>query len=174
MRKVNKKRCAALLVLTAMAAGGGFIAGKAFGADDHIADATKMVKPYVEAEQSNTGLKIVLNDMERDMVERVVAAEARGESFEGQAAVAEVIYNRCVNRGLTVKEVIWQEKQFAYPYSGEISGETKEAVAAIFDYGLLNLDGAEYFHADRMIPYWAKDMQEVCHIGGHIFYKEAE
>lgn len=43
MRKVNKKRCVALVVLTAMAAGGGFIAGKAFGAD-----ATEMVKPYAE------------------------------------------------------------------------------------------------------------------------------
>lgn len=171
--KINKKRAGALLVLTAVTAAAGFTAGKAFGADD-TADVVKPVKPYVEAKQSNTGLRIVLDDMERDMVERVVAAEARGESFEGQAAVAEVIYNRCINRGLTVKEVIWQEKQFAYPYGGEISGETKEAVAAIFDYGLLNLDGAEYFHADRMIPYWAKDMQEVCHIGGHIFYKEAE
>lgn len=171
--KINKKRAGALLVLTAVTAAAGFTAGKAFGADD-TADVAKAVKPYVEAKQSNTGLRIVLDDMERDMVERVVAAEARGESFEGQAAVAEVIYNRCINRGLTVKEVIWQEKQFAYPYGGEISGETKEAVAAIFDYGLLNLDGAEYFHADRMIPYWAKDMQEVCHIGGHIFYKEAE
>lgn len=48
MRKVNKKRCAALLVLTAMAAGGGFIAGKAMASDDHIADATKMVEPYAE------------------------------------------------------------------------------------------------------------------------------
>lgn len=170
MRRVNKKRCVALAVLTAMAAGGGFIVGKAFGADGYIADATEMVKPYTDAEQSNVGV-IVLDDMERDIVERVVAAEARGESFEGQAAVAEVIYNRCVNRGLTVKEVIWQEKQFAYPYSGEISGETKEAVAAIFDYGLLNLDGAEYFHADYVLPSWAADMQEVCRIGGHVFYK---
>lgn len=48
MRKVNKKRCAALLVLTAMATGGGFIAGKAMASDEHIAEATKVVKPYAE------------------------------------------------------------------------------------------------------------------------------
>lgn len=174
MRKVNKKRCLAIGCIAIVAATAGFAAGKAMASDEHIADAAKMVKPYTDAEQSNAGVRIVLDDMERDMVERVVAAEARGESFEGQAAVAEVIYNRCMNRGQSVEQVIWADKQFAYPYGGEISGETKEAVAAIFDYGLLNLDGAEYFHADRMIPYWAKDMQEVCHIGGHIFYKEVE
>ena len=105
------------------------------------------------------------------MIERVVAAEARGESFEGQAAVAEVIYNRCINRGQSVEEVIWADKQFAYPYGGEISQDTKEAVAAVFDYELLNLDGAEYFHADYVLPSWTADMQEVCRIGGHIFYK---
>lgn len=46
--KINKKRAGALLVLTAVTAAAGFTAGKAFGADDHIPDATKMVKPYVE------------------------------------------------------------------------------------------------------------------------------
>ena len=91
---------------------------------------------------------MILTAAEREMVERVVAAEARGESFEGQAAVAEVIYNRCMNRGQSVEQVIWADKQFAYPYGGEISQDTKEAVAAVFDYELLNLDGAEYFHAD--------------------------
>ena len=48
MRKVNKKRCAALLVLTAMAATAGFAAGKAMASDEHIADAAKAVKPYTE------------------------------------------------------------------------------------------------------------------------------
>lgn len=46
--KINKKRAGALLVLTAVTAAAGFTAGKAFGADD-TADATKTVKPYVEA-----------------------------------------------------------------------------------------------------------------------------
>ena len=114
---------------------------------------------------------MILTAAEREMVERVVAAEARGESFEGQAAVAEVIYNRCMNRGQSVEQVIWADKQFAYPYGGEISQDTKEAVAAVFDYELLSLDGAEYFHADYVLPSWAEDMEEVCRIGNHIFYK---
>lgn len=168
MMRVNKKRCAAVLTLTAMAAGGGLAAGMALANDKPAAVKAVSERPYaVELAMQ----KIILSDAEREMVERVVAAEARGESFEGQAAVAEVIYNRCINRCLSVEEVIWADKQFAYPYGGEISQDTKEAVAAVFDYELLNLDGAEYFHADYVTPSWAADMQEVCRIGGHIFYK---
>lgn len=169
MMRLNKKRCAAVLALTAMAAGGGLAAGMAL-ANDKPAAVVKVVseRPYaVELAMQ----KIILSDAEREMVERVVAAEARGESFEGQAAVAEVIYNRCMNRGQSVEQVIWADKQFAYPYGGEISQDTKEAVAAVFDYELLSLDGAEYFHADYVLPSWAEDMEEVCRIGNHIFYK---
>lgn len=161
-----------MLTLTAMAAGGGLAAGMALASDkpsyQHV-DNNKMFS--VAADHDAEAGKMILTAAEREMIERVVAAEARGESFEGQAAVAEVIYNRCTNRGQSVEQVIWADKQFAYPYGGEISQDTKEAVAAVFDYELLNLGGAEYFHADYVTPSWAEDMQEVCRIGGHIFYK---
>lgn len=172
---LNKKRCAAVAVVAAVAAAGGVMAGIALASDkpsyQHV-DNSKMFS--VAADQDAEAGKMVLTAAEREMIERVVAAEARGESFEGQAAVAEVIYNRCINRGQSVEEVIWADKQFAYPYGGEISQDTKEAVAAVFDYELLSLDGAEYFHADYVTPSWADDFEEVCRIGNHIFYKGAE
>ena len=169
--RLNKKRCAAVAVVAAVAAGGGLAAGMALASDKPAAVKVVSERPYVV---ELTMQKITLSDAEREMIERVVAAEARGESFEGQAAVAEVIYNRCINRGQSVEQVIWADKQFAYPYGGEISQDTKEAVAAVFDYELLSLDGAEYFHADYVTPSWAEDFEEVCRIGGHIFYKGAE
>ena len=171
MMRLNKKRCAAVLTLTAMAATGGLMAGIALASDKPANVRLTSERPYaVELAMQ----KIILSDAEREMIERVVAAEARGESFEGQAAVAEVTYNRCINRGQSVEEVIWADKQFAHPYGGEIGQDTKEAVAAVFDYEILSLGGAEYFHADYVTPSWAQDMQEVCRIGGHIFYKGAE
>lgn len=173
--KLNKKRCAAVAVVAAVAATGGLAAGIALASDkpsyQHV-DNNKMF--FAAADQDAEAGKMILTAAEREMIERVVAAEARGESFEGQAAVAEVIYNRCINRGQSVEEVIWADKQFAYPYGGEISQDTKEAVAAVFDYELLSLDGAEYFHADYVTPSWAENFEEVCNIGNHIFYKEAE
>lgn len=169
--RINKKRLIAVASLAAVTATGGLMAGMALASDKPASVKLISDKPYaVELAMQ----KIILSDAEREMIERVVAAEARGESFEGQAAVAEVIYNRCINRGQSVEQVIWADKQFAYPYGGAISQDTKEAVAAVFDYELLSLDGAEYFHADYVTPSWAQDMQEVCRIGGHIFYKGAE
>lgn len=170
--KINKKRLLAVAGLAAVTAAGGLVAGIALASDkpscQHV-DNNKMFS-VAAVHDAEVG-KMILTVAEREMVERVVAAEARGESFEGQAAVAEVIYNRCINRCLSVEEVIWADKQFAYPYGGEISQDTKEAVAAVFDYELLSLDGAEYFHADYVLPSWAEDMEKVCQIGGHIFYK---
>lgn len=166
--RINKKRLIAVASLAAVTATGGLMAGIALASDKPANVRLTSERPYaVELAMQ----KIILSDAEREMIERVVAAEARGESFEGQAAVAEVIYNRCINRCLSVEEVIWADKQFAYPYGGEISQDTREAVAAVFDYELLNLGGAEYFHADYVTPSWADDFEEVCHIGGHIFYK---
>lgn len=176
--KINKKRLLAVASLAAVTAAGGLMAGIALASDkpaeiyQHHVDNNKMF--FAAADHDAEVGKMILTAAEREMIERVVAAEARGESFEGQAAVAEVIYNRCINRGQSVEQVIWADKQFAYPYGGEISQDTKEAVAAVFDYELLNLDGAEYFHADYVTPSWAADMQEVCRIGGHIFYKGVE
>lgn len=170
--RINKKRLLAVAGLAAVTAAGGLVAGIALASDkpgyQHV-DNNKMFS--VAADQDAEVGKMILSSAEREMVERVVAAEARGESFEGQAAVAEVIYNRCMNRGQSVEQVIWADKQFAHPYGGEISQDTKEAVAAVFDYELLSLDGAEYFHADYVLPSWAEDMEKVCQIGGHIFYK---
>lgn len=170
--RINKKRLLAVAGLAAVTAAGGLVAGIALASDkpsyQHV-DNSKMFS--VAAVQDAEAGKMILTAAEREMIERVVAAEARGESFEGQAAVAEVIYNRCMNRGQSVEQVIWADKQFAHPYGGEISQDTKEAVAAVFDYEILSLDGAEYFHADYVLPSWAADMQEVCQIGGHIFYK---
>lgn len=173
--RINKKRLLAVASLAAVTAAGGLMAGIALASDkpaeiyQHHVDNNKMF--FVAADQDDEAGKMILTAAEREMIERVVAAEARGESFEGQAAVAEVIYNRCINRGQSVEQVIWADKQFAYPYGGEISQDTKEAVAAVFDYEILSLGGAEYFHADYVTPSWADDMQEVCRIGGHIFYK---
>jgi N-acetylmuramoyl-L-alanine amidase len=105
------------------------------------------------------------------LIERVVAAEARGETYIGQAAVAEVIFNRAYFWDMTVSEVATAKGQFAKPYQGEITESVKEAVSEIFDKQELSLDGATHFHADYVNPYWSKDKEFVTQIGVHRFYK---
>ena len=108
---------------------------------------------------------------ERELIERVVAAEARGESYAGQKAVAEVIYNRCTLWNKSATEILLAKSQFAKPYSGEIPESAKNAVADVFDNGHLMLDGATHFHADYVQPYWAEKKVFVVQIGVHKFYK---
>jgi len=71
-----------------------------------------------------------VSDADIDLLERVVAAEARGENVDCQEAIATVILNRWQdgNFGDTLTEVMTAEGQFAEPYDGEISIITHLAV----------------------------------------------
>lgn len=112
---------------------------------------------------------------ERDLVERVVAAEARGENFQGQMAVAQVIRDRCRLWGKSVEEVIFAPNQFAAPYEGEISGTTEASVGLVFEGGHDIFDvPVTHFYAHDLIeePEWAKEMFFIESIGGHSFYAE--
>lgn len=57
---------------------------------------------------------ISLTQAEKDLIAKIIWLEARGESFEGQQAIAEIIFNRMCsdNFGDTVNGVIFAEEQF--------------------------------------------------------------
>lgn len=113
----------------------------------------------------------VLTEDERDLVERIVAAEARGESIEGMAAVAQVIRDRSTAWDMTVTDVCYAPGQFAAPYSGEISPEIVQAVYAVFDGGVDVLEvPVTHFHADYVDPYWTSSKVNRGSIGRHTFY----
>lgn len=59
--------------------------------------------------------EITMSDEELGELAEIIYHEARGESFEGQQAVAEVVFNRVIadNFPGTVHEVIHQKKQFS-------------------------------------------------------------
>lgn len=71
-----------------------------------------------------------VSDFEIDLLERVVAAEARGESVDCQEAVATTILNRWQDGefGDSLTAVMTADGQFADPYEGEISIATHLAV----------------------------------------------
>lgn len=117
--------------------------------------------------------EVMLTSEERDLVERIVASEARGEPVEGMAAVAQVIRDRSQLWGMTVTEVCLAPGQFAAPYQGEISPEVVQAVWAVFDLGMSVLEiPTTHFHADYVSPYWTADKVSRGSIGSHRFYGE--
>src|ERR1700704_1221759 len=115
--------------------------------------------------------------------------EARGESGEGQAAVAQVVLNR-VSSGLypaMICGVVYQNRrhynacQFSFACAGKslridepdawrqavrIAGEVTNGKAYGSDIG-----DSTHFHANYVRPLWAKRLEKMDVIGHHIFYK---
>jgi spore germination cell wall hydrolase CwlJ-like protein len=115
--------------------------------------------------------EVMLTSEERDLVERIVASEARGEPIEGIMAVAQCIRDRSQLWGMTVTEVCLAPGQFASPYQGEISPEVVQAVWAVFDEGMSVLEiPTTHFHADYVSPYWTADKVSRGQVGAHRFY----
>ncbi|MDF1854814.1 cell wall hydrolase [Pseudooceanicola sp.] len=114
--------------------------------------------------------------------------EARGETVEGQFAVAEVILNR-VDSPLfpnSVCGVIHQGTgklyacQFTYTCDGhaEVINEPRAyqrvgKVAAVMLSGAPRAltDGATYYHAKQVSPSWARRFARTASIGVHYFYR---
>lgn len=110
-----------------------------------------------EADTSLTALSsghiLDLTDEERDLVERIVAGEARGESLECQMACAQAIRDRCLEWDKPVTEICTAKWQFCEPYHGEITERTKDAVKFTFDFGIDTLEyPVTHFYAFKLIP----------------------
>ena len=111
-------------------------------------------------------------DDERDVVERVVMAEAGGESFEGQMLVAQCILNAAEKRGVDPSEAV-----VLYSYTKSRPDPTqrvKDAVAAVFDRGETVVDEPIlYFYNPALVT---SDFHEsqifVIEEGGHRFFTE--
>lgn len=113
-----------------------------------------------------------LTPEERDLTERVVMAEAGGESYEGQMAVAQCILNACEKTGGQPSEVI-----LAYQYAKPADTATqsvRDAVAAVFDAGeTVTTEPIMFFYAPRWTDSkWHETQRFVMEIGGHRFFAE--
>ena len=121
---------------------------------------------------TTVGTYIPLTDAERDVVERVVMAEAGGESFEGQMLVAQCILNAAEKRGVDPSEAV-----VLYSYTKSRPDPTqrvKDAVAAVFDRGETVVDEPIlYFYNPALVT---SDFHEsqifVIEEGGHRFFAE--
>jgi spore germination cell wall hydrolase CwlJ-like protein len=111
--------------------------------------------------------------------------EARGESVEGQLAVARVIMNRAASGKYptswcgTVKQP-WQfsfvnPRTGEYPSINEASASWKKALGitrlAINNAVQTLPTDVLWYHADYVAPGWGKRLNKVEKIGTHIFYR---
>ena len=114
-----------------------------------------------------------------------VYKEARGEPIEGQIAVAQVIMNRAIKRGQSVKEVITADKQFSWyngrkeppihDYTAFMSAMKAVGMAMMQRLSGNTLHGANlYYNWKKATPYWSrlKRVKLIADIGNHRFMRE--
>lgn len=111
-----------------------------------------------------------------DYVLRVVAAECRGESLEGQMAVAQVIQERADARNMTPEEVVKEKNQFAAPVSMDLVNDTvREACERVFINGEKVTDKPiKYFYSTRggFVSAGHEKKTYVMTIGYHKFFMD--
>ena len=101
------------------------------------------------------GDRAFISDVEIEAIERIVMAEARGESCECQEAIATVILNRWQSGkfGNSIADVIYAKGQFAAPYTGEVSMSVnlavKNAIIYYNTYCMCIPDQIFYFRANK-------------------------
>jgi spore germination cell wall hydrolase CwlJ-like protein len=108
--------------------------------------------------------------------------ESRGESLEGQLAVAQVVMNRAASGQYPSSwcEVVKQKAQFSFVHRGtwppirNIDCWRKaEAIARIAMASAVKVipDDVLWYHANYVSPSWGSRLDEVEQIGAHIFYR---
>ena len=122
-------------------------------------------------------------DEESNCLATAVYFEARGESLEGQLAVAHVVMNRA-SSGRYPPDwcgVVKQPAQFSFVRHGEFpyvdtssaAWQKAEAIAELAADNIVPSVSSDvlWYHANYVAPAWRHSLQEVQHIGAHIFYR---
>lgn len=122
-------------------------------------------------------------DVETNCLATAVYFEARGESLEGQLAVARVVINRA-SSGRYPPDwcgVVKQPAQFSFVRHGGFPAANTnceawrkaEAVAEIAAANIVPSVGSDvlWYHADCVAPAWRRSLQQAQQIGAHIFYR---
>ncbi len=136
-----------------------------------------------------TGQAMAASEKELWCLATAVYFEARGESYRGQVAVAQVVLNRVKDHRYpdTICGVVFQNQhrrnacQFSFACDGIADTVTErkpweqaEEIADKITRGeiyLTEVGDATHYHATYVRPAWAPRMNKVTQIGLHVFYK---
>ena len=122
-------------------------------------------------------------DQETNCLATAVYFEARGESFEGQLAVARVVMNRAASGKYPPSwcATIKQPAQFSFVRHGEFPTVDTACDAWRKAEGIARLAAANvvpslstdvlWYHADYVAPSWGRRLSMAQKIGQHIFYR---
>lgn len=134
--------------------------------------------PMQDEQAGSTTIEIT--HKERELLEKLVHAEARGEPWDGKIAVANVVFNRVYSDLYpdTIEEVIFQPGQFPVAYKGTIDSilpdrETRLAVAeALAGKRVVGPDVLFFINEETAKNKWIPANREYATtIGSHSFFR---
>jgi hypothetical protein len=134
---------------------------------------------YALVDRYSTGVQL---DEQANCLATAVYFEARGESLDGQLAVARVVMNRAASSEYpnTWCDVVKQPWQFSFVQHGQFpaitdmdSWKTAQGVARV---AMANIypslpSDVMWYHADYVHPSWGARLTQFEKIGAHIFFK---
>ena len=134
--------------------------------------------PHANATTSTSSQNALgLTDNDISLMANAVYGEARGESFEGQVAVAAVILNRIKDPNFpdTVHGVIFQPRAFTAVDDGQIYLTPNETAKKAVKQAISGWDPTYgciyYFNPNTATSAWIWTREQVITIGRHIFCK---
>ncbi|WP_066289885.1 cell wall hydrolase [Bacillus sp. FJAT-29937] len=136
---------------------------------------------YLKSNKIHPGQKLILpktiSKADKDLLARLVHAEAKGEPHEGKVAVALVVLNRVEDDRFPdkIKDVIYQKRQFQPVDNGSInepSGEdSKKAVMEALALQGQGNESVFFFNPDKTNSKWLRTKTVTTVIGNHRFAK---
>jgi spore germination cell wall hydrolase CwlJ-like protein len=144
-----------------------------FPAAEPVRDLDELVGTYAGVETQGA---------EQDCLANAVYFEARGESLEGQLAVAEVVMNRAASGRYpaTLCGVVVQPAQFSFVRRGNIPAADRASEAWRRAVAIARIAGERaarvlprnvlWYHANYVSPSWGRRLARNTQIGLHIFY----
>lgn len=122
---------------------------------------------------------------EANCVATAVYFEARGETVEGQLAVAKVIMNRAASGKYPASwcSVVTQPWQFSFvnPHTGQLPAVDTQSAAWATAQGVTRValtnvvptlsNDVLWYHANYVAPSWGRRLNMASRIGAHIFYR---
>lgn len=116
---------------------------------------------------------------EKELLARLVTAEAKGEPYEGKVEVATVVLNRVDHEQYpdTIKEVIYEKRQFQPVDNGTINQPAiKEAKKAVNEAIALEAEGEgndslNFYNPEVVDSAWHESKTVTAEIGNHVFTK---
>ena len=142
---------------------------------DGIVGPLTAAKMGISVSGSGAGSSSKYNNNDRYLLAKVIYAEARGESYTGQVAIAAVVLNRVEDSRFpnTVAGVIYQPWAFTAVNDGQINLEPNQKAYQAADDALNGWDptygSVYYYNPQTATSKWIFTTTYVTQIGKHIF-----